>query len=64
MWLQQTYMVTKTDSYPIPKTKDLFTSLLDAKSFSKVDLANAYQQIVLDEESREYITINTQKVNQ
>ena len=54
-----TNLVAKTDSYPIPKTEDLFTSLLD-----KVDLANAYQQIVLDEESREYTTINTQNVNQ
>ena len=31
------------------------------RPFSKVDLASAYQQIVLDEESREYTTINTHK---
>ena len=29
--------------------------------FSKPDLSRAYQQILLDEDSREYVTINTQK---
>ena len=56
-----TNRVAKTDSYPIPKIEDLFTSLSNGKSLSKVDLASAYQQTVLDEESREYTTINTHK---
>ena len=54
-------LAAKTDSYPIPRIEDLFASLSGGKSFSKMDLASAYQQIVLDEESREYITINTHK---
>ena len=33
---------------------NLFVSLSGGKSFSKMDLASAYQQIVLNEESREY----------
>ena len=54
-------LAAKTDSYPIPRIENLFASLSGGKSFSKMDLASAYQQIVLDEESREYITINTHK---
>ena len=54
-------LAAKTDSYPIPRIEDLFASLSGGKSFSKVDLASAYQQIVLDEASREYTTINTHK---
>ena len=53
--------VAKTDSYPIPRIEDLFASLSGGKTFSKMDLASAYQQIVLDEESREYTTVNTHK---
>ena len=65
-WICDDYKVTinlaaKTDSYPIPKIKDLFASLSGGKSFSKMDLASVYQQIVIDEESREYTTINTHK---
>ena len=29
------------------------------KKFSKLDLSHAYQQVLLDEESRDYVTINT-----
>ena len=54
-------LAAKTDSYPIPRIEDLFASLSGGKNFSKVDLVSAYQQIVLDEESREYTTINTPK---
>ena len=49
----------KTDTYPLPKIEDLFTSL--DKLFSKMDLASAYLQIPLDEQSKEYTTINTHK---
>ena len=48
----------KTDTYPLPKIEDLFTSL---SVFSKMDLASAYLQILLDEQSKEYTTINTHK---
>ena len=51
----------KPDTYPLPKIEDLFTSLSGGNFFSKVDLANAYLQIQLDEESKEYTTINTHR---
>ncbi|CAC5392622.1 unnamed protein product [Mytilus coruscus] len=51
----------KLDNYPIPKTDDLYATLSGGQAFSKLDLSQAYQQIVLDEESRKYVTINTHK---
>ena len=53
--------LSKLDSYPIPKASDLFAALAGGKSFSKLDLSHAYLQLVLDEESRKFTTINTQK---
>ena len=49
----------EADKYPLPKPEDLFTALTGGKQFSKLDLKEAYQQIVLEEESRKYVTINT-----
>ena len=51
----------KPDTYTLPKIEDLFTSLSGGKFFSKVDLASAYLQIQLDEESKEYTIINTHR---
>ena len=51
----------KVDTYPLPRIEDLFTSLAGGKTFSKLDLAHAYQQVLLDETARKYVTINTQK---
>ena len=53
--------LSKLDSYPIPKADDLFAALAGGKSFSKLDLSHAYLQLVLDEESRKFTTINTQR---
>ncbi|CAC5387068.1 unnamed protein product [Mytilus coruscus] len=53
--------VSKLDNYPIPKTDDLYATLSGGQAFSKLDLSQEYQQIVLDEESLKYITINTHK---
>ena len=53
--------LSKLDAYPIPKANDLFAALASGKSFSKLDLSHAYLQLVLDEESRKFTTINTQK---
>ena len=50
--------VSKLDRYPIPKIKDLFAKVAGGKTFTKIDLSHAYQQLVLDEESR---LISTQK---
>ena len=53
--------VSKMDRYPIPKVEDLFAALAGGKFFSKIDLSQAYQQLPLDEESKQYVVINTHK---
>ena len=53
--------VSKLDRYPIPKMADLFAKLSKGKYFTKLDLSHAYQQIPLDEESKRYVVVNTQK---
>ena len=54
--------VLKTDIYPLPLPEELFQSL-EAVSFriSKIDLAEAYLQIELDEESKKLVVVNTHK---
>ena len=51
----------KPDMYPLPRVEDLFATLAGGKSFTKLDLAEAYQQIPLEDTSKQYVTINTHK---
>ena len=51
----------QADSYPLPRIDGLFSKLAGGKVFSKIDLASAYFQIELDDSSKKYTTINTQK---
>lgn len=53
--------VCKPDAYPLPRTEDLFSTLEGGQYFTKLDLQHAYQQVVLEEGSRKYTTINTHK---
>lgn len=48
-----------TDHYPLPLPEDIFAELAGAKVFCVLDLSGAYQQLLLDEKSQEYMTINT-----
>ena len=52
---------SKLNRYPIPKVEDLFPTLAGGKSFIKLDLSQAYQQIELEETSKNYVVINTNK---
>lgn len=52
---------TNTDIYPLPRIEEVLATLSGGKLFSKIDLASAYQQVLLDEESKKYTTINTHK---
>ena len=56
-----TNQAAKTESYPLPRIEDIFASLCGGKSFTKLDLAHAYNQIELDEDSKQLVVINTSK---
>ena len=51
--------VGKLDRYPVPKVEDLFAK--HGKLFTKLDLRQAYQQLLLDDKSKKYVVINTTK---
>ena len=45
---------SKLDKYPIPK-------IAGGKAFTKLDMSQAYQQLVLEEESQNFVVINTHR---
>ena len=49
----------EVDKYSLPKPDDLFTSLQGDKRFSTLDVKDAYLQMTLDEESQQFLVINT-----
>ena len=51
--------VLHIDQHPIPKAEDLFATLAGRKKFSKLDLSQAHQQMLLHPDDRKYTTINT-----
>lgn len=48
--------------YPLPRIEEFLATLSGGKLFSKIDLAQVYQQILLDDDSKKYTMINTHKV--
>lgn len=52
---------SSVEQYPIPKVEDLFAKLSGGDQFSKLDMSHAYLQVVLDESSKPYVTVNTQR---
>ncbi|KAJ8333797.1 hypothetical protein SKAU_G00411160 [Synaphobranchus kaupii] len=51
----------ETETYPLPRLEELLATLSGGKIFSKIDLAAAYQQVLLDDDSKKYTTINTHR---
>lgn len=49
------------EQYPLPLIDDMFASLNGGKYFSTLDLRDAYNQILLDEDSRKLCVINTHR---
>ena len=49
------------DTYPLPRIDELLANLSGGKYFSKLDMSQAYLQLPLDKQSREYVTVNTPK---
>ncbi|RTG90614.1 uncharacterized protein DC041_0002092 [Schistosoma bovis] len=51
----------KQCNYPLPAPADLFTMLNGGTFFAKLDLADAYLQVEVAEDSRDLLTINTHR---
>ena len=56
-----TNKVSRLEEYPLPKVEDLFSTIAGGITFTKLDMSQAYQQLVLDDDSKEIVTINTHK---
>ncbi|UYV70210.1 K02A2.6-like [Cordylochernes scorpioides] len=52
-------LYTNPDKYPLPTILQLLDRLRGGKVFTKLDMAQAYQQLKVDDESSEILTINT-----
>lgn len=52
---------SRLDKYPIPKIEDLFAELAGRKKFTKLDMSQAYQQLELDTDSKQYVVVNTHR---
>jgi len=52
---------SRLDNCPISKTDDLLAAIRGGEKYSKLDMSQAYQQLLLDDESKKYLVINTQK---
>ena len=47
--------------YPLPRVNDVFVSLAGRQWFTKIDLRQAYLQLEMEDESKEYFVLNTHK---
>ena len=52
---------SKLDRYPILQVEDLLATLAGGKFFTKLDMSQAYQQLVLDEKSKDLVVVNTHR---
>ncbi|KIH66176.1 reverse transcriptase [Ancylostoma duodenale] len=47
--------------HPLPTAEEVFTKLNGGQLFSQIDLADAYLQVEVDENSKELLTVNTHR---
>ena len=52
-------MCLEVPQYPLPRGEKCFHAMNGGKHFTKIDLAQAHNQVTLEEESRNFTTINT-----
>jgi len=55
------YKASQVEQYPIPKIDELLSTLSKGVTFSHLNMSQAYQQLELDSQSKEVVTINTHK---
>ena len=51
--------VANCNTYPVSKTEDLLATLNGAQKFAKLDLNQAHQPLLMDENSSDYLTLIT-----
>ena len=51
----------QTEQFPIPTLEEILGKVSIRKKVTKIDLRNAYQQMVLDKASQQLCTFNTHK---
>ena len=54
--------LSKLDGYPIPNIDDLYTKLAGGQPFTELDFSHAYEQMLVDDDSRELFTISTHRL--
>ena len=50
-----------TAQYPISKIEELYNKMAGGQTFTELDLSHAYEQVELENESKEFVTINTHR---
>ena len=53
--------VSHLDAYPLPKIEEVHNKLAGGNTFTELDLSHAYEQVILDDSSKELVTINTHR---
>lgn len=53
--------ILRMDQYPLPRIEDLFSQLQGGVEYTKLDLSQAYQQLLLDDNSRKLTVISTHR---
>ena len=53
--------VSKLYGYPIPKLDDLYTKSFGSQTFTELDLSHAYEQMLVNENFKEFLTISTHR---
>ena len=51
----------EVQKHPLPRVEECFHAMNGGEKFTKIDLAQAYNQVPLDDESKELTTLNTHK---
>ncbi|XP_062513350.1 uncharacterized protein K02A2.6-like [Corticium candelabrum] len=51
----------ESNPYPMSNSDDLFATLAGGAIFSRLDMKHAYQQLQVELDSQEYLTVNTSK---
>ena len=52
---------SRMEHHPLTKVEDMFSTLAGGTLFTKLDMSRAYLQLLVDDQSKELLTVNTHK---